>query len=1443
MASVRHISRRIVLAVAILATGLVAIVAMLVIATQTPWFRQWIDGVIESQASERLRGDLIVGRVEGNLLAGIRLHDVKLVQDGREVITVQTLELEYQPERFLARDLALESVVVTRPIVHLRRTDEGLNLARLLEPRSSSGHAGSPLPLAFEHVEVRDGIIAIGNRMDTYRAVDLPERVTDLDAVLAVSWRRDGDGLSLQLEHVSFRTRNPGLQVRGIKGRVTVGDGRVALHDVTLKTQESHLAADGTIASGPSTWLDLDVQSNNFSLSELGSFVPPLQSRTLSPGFAISVAGTPGALGVEGDVRANQGEVKADVMVDAIGPHRSIEGVISTTNLNLDAIDPDLEASDITATGRVDLRFEADSGVSGTYDVEAHELTYGPYHATDVSADGRVDRREITVNARGTAYKGQFRANGTIALPENGDPVTYDLRGGVVGIDLEDASRDLNLPEVRAALSGDRGASSATFDFRVAGGRDGVKTSLDLRELVFAGTIFSGGTAVEIGTSEGRLTYSIDGRVSNLDVAAIGARLGIAELTASRYKSQIDAVVDLAGTGTSLSTLTLNGTATLTNSHLFGGSIPRLFVRAGITAGTGTVSVEGAFSGLDGAIVTGSSQLATSLSGTVDAQISVSDLGRGDFVFDSINGVGRIGLSQSAVRGIPIDSAVVEGHYANGVATLETVEVQGADLKVKASGRLAIDREHSSDLSYYIDTPPLSSVDLIAAPLRGEVIVQGRLTGNVNAFHATGTLSGTDIGYAETSALAGKSAYTVTVPNLEWARARGSATSDLTSVRVGDRTLKEVHATTAYAGGDIVFDARLREADRSLEAGGRLAWHADHQEVHIDRLRLGSGSMEWRLDERTTAAITYGRSALAIENLVLRAGGDGRIAANGAIGPGAAGPLRLRISGVDLAEVDHLLLDARGLEGQLDAAVDVTGPLSAPKVEGNFSLTAGAFGNFTFDAFTGQFDYGRHRLGLDARLVARDGSWLTMDGHLPLTGRTEGGVLELRVQSSPIELALIQGFTDEVTDVTGTVRLDIVASGSYDEPHLLGYADIANGGFTAIAAGAHYTGFDTRVRFERDVVRIEEFQILDDDGDWMTMGGELAFHERQIEGLQIRVQSQAFEVMDNELGEIEVDADLRISGEPNRPRVEGRIELASGTVRVDRILDLTDTTYATQAVSAEPALKPDAGMFRPTIDVRLAVPANLVLTGTDIEAPGGATLPTGLGNLSVTIGGDLRFRKDPGAPFELLGAVRPIRGTYEFQGREFEIQREGSIVFAGTPGIDPMLDLLATRLISGVEARVHIAGTLDTPRLELSSQPPLDEADILSLIVFNRPLNQLGAPEQMSLAQRAAAVAAGFAGSRLAEAIGNALELDIFEIEIAGATMPSVVIGEQFARGVFVKLRQQLGAGAVGSLQLEYEVTDWLRLRSEVAHAQPETRSLFDRSERGAVKLLLTFRY
>jgi translocation and assembly module TamB len=225
--------------------------------------------------------------------------------------------------------------------------------------------------------------------------------------------------------------------------------------------------------------------------------------------------------------------------------------------------------------------------------------------------------------------------------------------------------------------------------------------------------------------------------------------------------------------------------------------------------------------------------------------------------------------------------------------------------------------------------------------------------------------------------------------------------------------------------------------------------------------------------------------------------------------------------------------------------------------------------------------------------------------------------------------------------------------------------------------------------------------------------------------------------------------------------------------------------------------------------------------------------------------------KNVDGPITLRGTASTVRGFYEFQGRRFTIQRDGTVRFTGLPDINPDLNVSAERLIpnTGVTARIHVTGTLRAPEIALSSTPPLDEADILSLIVFNRSVNELGTGERASLAETAGGIASGFVASSLGRSIGKALDVDLFEITTSdvdtGQTAGGFTLGKQVSDKAFVRLRQQFGQRSFTEFMLEYQLAKFLRAETRFA---PETSGVANRLtqrrvERAGIDLIFFFSY
>ena len=196
------------------------------------------------------------------------------------------------------------------------------------------------------------------------------------------------------------------------------------------------------------------------------------------------------------------------------------------------------------------------------------------------------------------------------------------------------------------------------------------------------------------------------------------------------------------------------------------------------------------------------------------------------------------------------------------------------------------------------------------------------------------------------------------------------------------------------------------------------------------------------------------------------------------------------------------------------------------------------------------------------------------------------------------------------------------------------------------------------------------------------------------------------------------------------------------------------------------------------------------------------------------------------------------------EGIELACRRGDRSLFEGLDLRDSRLDIRAQRLIRGVEAHVNVRGTILQPELVLSSIPPLEQADILALIIFNQPVNQLGEGQQASLTERAGALAGGYLTSGLARSIGNALELDEFDIRATGENGegPSLTVGEQVGRNLFFRLKQAFGSEQTTEVILEYQIRDYLRAQASVAEGNVQ-RVQFRRVEHFGLDLIFFFSY
>src|SRR5215212_7330581 len=173
--------RRLLQVVTFVGTLMVGVLALALIVSQTPWFRDWLRRYIVRESKQYLNGELTIGGLGGNLLFGVDLANVAVDVSGERVVAVKALELDYSVFELISSGIVLSQIKLDEPVVRLERDANGWNVGRLVKKQEQEADREGPRrPISMPAIEIADASVAIQDHAAPagYR---LPRRIDDLD--------------------------------------------------------------------------------------------------------------------------------------------------------------------------------------------------------------------------------------------------------------------------------------------------------------------------------------------------------------------------------------------------------------------------------------------------------------------------------------------------------------------------------------------------------------------------------------------------------------------------------------------------------------------------------------------------------------------------------------------------------------------------------------------------------------------------------------------------------------------------------------------------------------------------------------------------------------------------------------------------------------------------------------------------------------------------------------------------------------------------------------------------------------------------------------------------------------------------------------------------------------------------------------------------------------
>lgn len=300
-----------------------------------------------------------------------------------------------------------------------------------------------------------------------------------------------------------------------------------------------------------------------------------------------------------------------------------------------------------------------------------------------------------------------------------------------------------------------------------------------------------------------------------------------------------------------------------------------------------------------------------------------------------------------------------------------------------------------------------------------------------------------------------------------------------------------------------------------------------------------------------------------------------------------------------------------------------------------------------------------------------------------------------------IDLSMLEFFTSTITQASGMANLDFAIAGTFKELALQGRALYDGITLRVSALDSPFENLRGSLLVKQNVL---SFRGIDADlaGGRVTAEGNIVLFPDRWPELGIRANLLGPKIKVYPFQFAKVRGNLEVKGAQLPYAVNG-------------------TVFVDSAVSREKVFQQRSGqglkaaLYTPPPSRRRVSDYPKFKLNIDARSDGGILIQNEL--VDAEVKGQLTIVNTIEAP-RILGSAELVQGRLVFKDRTFQIQ-SANAVFDSPTVINPRFSLTANAEVSNVKINLYAAGRIeDQWKIELSSNPPMPESEIISLLAL-----------------------------------------------------------------------------------------------------------------------------
>lgn len=661
---------------------------------------------------------------------------------------------------------------------------------------------------------------------------------------------------------------------------------------------------------------------------------------------------------------------------------------------------------------------------------------------------------------------------------------------------------------------------------------------------------------------------------------------------------------------------------------------------------------------------------------------------------------GQVRLSDGSV-GTAKDNSILLDRFSgtyqrrNGIWNLSDIQVANWNLSFSAHG--IVEENGRYEISILNGQMPLEkALWRWPYPAAGQTYFSGNLSGQGTNFNFIGEANAPSLKMNEQDIQDFRARVeirdqSISVPELSFRQGQGTFSfkgkldGNQRSIK-GDLNVKNVQLATALPLADV----KIPDLNGILNGKIHIEGTSPHVGIQIEG-NVMEGTFRRQKFDNVVLDVDMQDRNWTINTLEAHIGEKGLLVVQGGLNPEGILDVQVAARDVDASIVPDLAFQDFPLNGPLQLAAQITGPISNPEAAMSVEIHPGSLRGTPFDNFHSLVLLKDHQILIEQMSINKGAYQVSAYGRIPLSaiektpnGRSES--MDVTVRLDYADLGILPVITPAVTQASGPMEGELHIIGSLAVPEIIGKLAITNGKIEFLNVKKPLERIELEVLFEGQTFVINKGEAYMGSGN-VALSGKGGLVGTSLSNYEARL----------------VANDLEFDSPMYRGPIHMNLALLSGV--------------------KQPLLQGDINIDRTTIQV----PLSMLLTSSD-----GFYLPTLGLDIQVHVGnrvrlydpvfydlnprGELRIRRTLQNP-ALDGFLEATSSRIWYLNSQFKII-SARADFNLFQGIEPTVKLTAQSRMINTTIDLQAQGLASDMEFKLTSNPPMSQNEIQTLLLF-----------------------------------------------------------------------------------------------------------------------------